>query len=227
MGSKIFHSPFFMLVGDCVTIMTIDPSFAHFAITIYDGDKTIYLDMVSFSLGDTVGFEKIYSACHQIWEQLRKKLRGMGVGDKILIDTVFSEVSPPQGSFSPGLYALDVFILSKLFDEFQCIKDIYCISPSYLSLVHGTRKYKKSDSTALARYFMDNVLKTDFEIRIPGNVSKNGRHTKGTLNNDKAESFLFMMRAFSKFDVGGKRDSIISEVSGFGHEAERLLCHRE
>lgn len=210
-----------------MTIMTIDPSFAHFAISVYDGSETVHLDMVSFSLGDTVGFDKIFSACHQIWEMLRRKLVGMGLGSTLFIDTVFSEISPPQGSFSPGLYALDVFVLSKLFEEFSCIKDIYMISPSYLSLVHGTRSYKKSDSTALAKYFIDRVLGDSFIINIPGNVSKNGRHTKGTLNNDKAESFLFMLRAFCKYDIKGLRDTIISEVSGFGHEAERLLCHRE
>ncbi len=91
--------------------------------------------------------------------------------------------------------------------------------------VHGG-KYKKSDSTQLAKYFINEILKDDIEIVLQDSISETGRRMKGTINNDKAESFLFLLRAFCKWDVYGTRDKIKMEMGGLGIEAEKLLIKR-
>ena len=149
----------------------------------------------------------------------------IGVGTKFGIDLVFSEVAPPVGQFSAGLFALDTFILYKLFDTHYSIKEIWTIPPSYLSTIHGTSKYKKSDSTNLAKYYIGEVLKDKLDVVFLDNISSFGRR-KAKLNNDKAESFLFLLRDFCKYDTFGFRNSIISEMGGFSQENERLLISR-
>lgn len=209
-----------------MVILAQDPSFNALAFSLYDGVDTIYVDNSSYSLGEGVGFPKIYEACGDLLGQYLGKLDKLGVGDKILIDKVISEIPPPVGNFSAGLYALDTYILSNLWREYSSIKEMYVVSPSYLGTVHGTSRYAKGDSTKLAKYFINEVLKDDFQIVIPDNISAKGRRTKGTINNDRAESFLFLLRMFAKYDIKGCRNKIISEMEGLGYPAEKLLCSR-
>lgn len=203
-------------------ILSIDPSFKHLAFCVYNGDSKIYMDMCSYPLGEGIGFEKVFIAADTLWKDFSERLKNLNIE----VNTVISEVPPPVGSFSAGLYGLDVFLLHSLWDTFPSIQEIYVVPPSYLSQVHGTSKYQKSDSTRLAKYYIDEVLKDDFSLSIPDNVSEKGRRTKGTVNNDKAESYLFMLRAFSKFNIKSLSSKIVSEMSGFGLESERLLMSR-
>lgn len=209
-----------------MVILAQDPSFRALAYSLYDGKDTIYIDNSSYSLGDGIGFSKIYEACDDLFNQYVSRLNSIGVGDKILVDVLASEVPPPVGQFSAGLYALDTYVISNLWRKYESIKEVYVISPSYLGTVHGTAKYSKSDSTKLAKYFINEVLKDDFKIILPDNISASGRKTKGTLNNDRAESFLFLLRMFCKYDIKGYHDRIMSEMRGLGYEAEQLLCSR-
>lgn len=203
-------------------ILSIDPSFKHLAFCVYNGDNKIHMDMCSYPLGEGIGFEKIFVAVDTLWKDFYERLKKLNIE----ITTVISEVPPPVGSFAAGLYGLDVFLLHSLWDSFPSIQEIYYVPPSYLTQVHGTSKYQKSDSTRLAKYYIDEVLKDDFSLIIPDNVSEKGRRTKGTVNNDKAESYLFLLRAFSKFNVKGLSSRIVSEMSGFGIESEKLLMSR-
>lgn len=207
-------------------ILGMDPSFRNLAYSLYDGKKTIYMDRLSYPLGERIGFEKIFEACHDLWGQYQSSLDKLGVGKTLMVDTVISEAPPPVSQFSAGLFALDTFVLSKLFDTYSCIKQIYVVSPSYLGTIHGTAKYQKSDSTRLAKYFLDEVLEGKYKLEIADSISEKGRKVKGKLNNDRAESFLFLLRMFCKYDIGGDANLIGSTMSGLLYPAEKLLCSR-
>lgn len=209
-----------------MVILTMDPSYNACAFSLYDGEDTIYIDNSSYSLGEKIGFEKIFTATHDIWRQHKEKMDSLGVGDKILIDRMISEIPPPTAQFSAGLFALDTFILSKMWETYNSIKEIMVVPSSFLGTVHNTNRYTKSDSTKLAKYFINEVFPNEFKIVIPDNVSDKGRRTKGTLNNDRAESFLFMLRAFVKYDIHGLGTKIKTEMQGLGYEGERILLSR-
>jgi hypothetical protein len=210
-----------------MNIMAIDPSFNALATSILVEDtSTIYIDNASYSLGDKIGFEKVYTGCQDLWKQLLVKLNNFGVGESFQIDKIASEVPPPVSQFSAGLFALDTFILSNLWREYPSVSEIYVFSSSYLSTVHETRNYDKGDSTRLAKYFMNEVLQDDLKVVIPENITPTGRHMKGTLNNDRAESYLFLLRMIAKYDIKGLRNKIVGEMQGLGRDAERLLCSR-
>lgn len=209
-----------------MVILGIDPSFKHLAFSLYDGKDSVYIDLSSYDLGQNIGFDKIFSASIDLWGQFKSRLDRIGVGKDIHIEKVVSEVPPPVGQFSAGLFALDVYILKSLFDEYESIREIYTVPASYLSMVHGTSKYKKSESTALANYFINEVFENRYKIIIPDSISDKGRKTKGKLNNDRAESFLFLLRMMCKYNIDGYGDRIMSEMSGLGNESERLLISR-
>lgn len=210
-----------------MVIYAQDPSFQAWASSIWDGDSKIYINKFSHPLGEGIGFDKILTASRELWDMQHSYIDSL-IKDGCIseITHVFSEFPPPVGNFAAGLYGLDTFVISKLYDTYETVRDVYGFSPSYLQTVHSTKNYSKSDSTRLAKYFMNEVLQNDFEFVIPDNVSDTGRRTKGTMNNDKAESFLFLLRAFVKYDVKGLGQKISLEMSGLGIEAEKLLLER-
>lgn len=207
-----------------MALMGIDPSFKHLATSIKDGNK-IYMDLQTYNLGSKMGFETIFHATQSLWEMLDNYLQSIGVGNKIMIDKVISEVPPPIGQFSAGLYALDTYILANLIKKYECIKEVYIVSPSYLTMVHGG-KYKKSESTVLAKYFLEEVFNNRYELDIADSISIKGKHTKGKINNDKAESFIFLLHLMCMTDEDGMKNLITSTVGGLGYNAEKLLYKR-
>nr|DAP29805.1 MAG TPA: HOLLIDAY JUNCTION RESOLVASE [Bacteriophage sp.] len=210
-----------------MVILAIDPSFKALSFSLFDSDsKIVYIDTVSYPLGTSIGFEKIFDAVHVQWYQLKEKIDTYLKGKSISIDYVVSEIPPPVGNFSAGLYALDYTILNNIFEEYKTVKDLYILSPSFLTKVHGRRGYKKGESTELAKYFIENILENQINVWIPNKVSETGRNIKGRLNNDKAESFIFLMRMFVKFNIYNLADTITKEVDGLKHEGEKLLRSR-
>ena len=210
-----------------MVILAIDPSFKALSFSLFDSDsKIVYIDTVSYPLGTSIGFEKIFDAVHVQWYQLKEKIDTYLKGKSISIDYVVSEIPPPVGNFSAGLYALDYTILNNIFEEYKTVKDLYILSPSFLTKVHGRRGYKKGESTELAKYFIENILENQINVWIPNKVSEAGRNIKGRLNNDKAESFIFLMRMFVKFNIYNLADTITKEVDGLKHEGEKLLRSR-
>ena len=210
-----------------MVILAIDPSFKALSFSLFDSNsKSVYIDTVSYPLGTSIGFEKIFDAVHVQWYQLKEKLDTYLNDMSINIDYVISEIPPPVGNFSAGLYALDYTILNNIFEEYKTVKDLYILSPSFLTKVHGRRGYKKGESTELAKYFIESVLKDYINVRIPNKVSETGRNIKGRLNNDKAESFIFLMRMFVKFNIYNLADTLIKEVDGLKHAGEKLLRSR-
>lgn len=210
-----------------MVILAIDPSFKALSFSLYDSDtKKVYIDTVSYPLGTSIGFEKIFDAVHVQWYQLQNKIDEYLKENNISIDVVISEIPPPIGNFSAGLYALDYTILNNLFEKYTKIKDLFILSPSFLTKVHGRRGYKKSESTALVKYFIDEVLSDSFDVYIPDSVSAKGRVSKGRLNNDKAESFIFLLRLIVRLNINGLASKVKSEVEGLSHEGEKLLRSR-
>lgn len=210
-----------------MVILAIDPSFKALSFSLYDSDtKKVYIDTVSYPLGTSIGFEKIFDAVHVQWYQLHNKIDDYIQKNNISINVVISEIPPPVGNFSAGLYALDYTILNNLFEKYTTIKDLFILSPSFLTKVHGRRGYKKSESTALVKYFIDEVLSDSFDVYIPDSVSDKGRVSKGRLNNDKAESFIFLLRLMVRLNINGLANKIKSEVEGLSHEGEKLLRSR-
>lgn len=210
-----------------MVILAIDPSFKALSFSLYDSDtKKVYIDTVSYPLGTSIGFDKIFDAVHVQWYQLHNKIDDYIQKNNISIDVVISEIPPPVGNFSAGLYALDYTILNSLFEKYTTIKDLFILSPSFLTKVHGRRGYKKSESTALVKYFIDEVLSDSFDVYIPDSVSAKGRVSKGRLNNDKAESFIFLLRLMVRLNINGLASKIKSEVEGLSHEGEKLLRSR-
>ena len=201
-----------------MVIMAIDPSFRCLAYSIYDGDKTIYMNSVTSKLGENMGFDKVYHAVHSQWDKLKIELDKLRSENGIEVEYVISEIPPPVSQFSAGLFALDTYILSKLYDTYDSIKEIYFVAPSYLGTIHGTSKYKKSDSTSLAKYYLNEVFEDYYKIEIPDSVSDKGRRVKGKLNNDRAESFLFLLRMFVKYNIDDRALQISSVMQGFGYE---------
>jgi len=210
-----------------MVILAIDPSFKALSFSLFDSNsKSVYIDTVSYPLGTSIGFEKIFDAVHVQWYQLKEKIDTYLKDKSISIDYVVSEIPPPVGNFSAGLYALDYTILNNIFEEYKTVKDLYILSPSFLTKVHGRRGYKKGESTELAKYFIESILENQINVWIPNKVSETGRNIKGRLNNDKAESFIFLMRMFVKFNIYNLADTLIKEVDGLKHAGEKLLRSR-
>ena len=207
-----------------MVILTQDPSFRALAHCIYDENKTIYVDICSCNLGSNVGFDKVFNACQDMESQYISKIDRVLEEHNLKIDRVFSEVPPPVSQYSPGLFALDTHILSSLWKNYPSISEMYSIPPSYVKTLRGSNN--KSDSTQLAKYYMDEVLKDDIDVVIAETISDKGRHMKGVMNNDKAEAFLFMLRVFCKYDILGLKSKIENEISGFIKEPEKLLIQR-
>lgn len=200
-----------------VVILAQDPSFRKLSFSLYDGKDTVYLDSCTFKFEDqSVGFEQVFRANRVIALEYLTKLRDdYGVNSDIYIKKIFSEIPPPTGLYAAGLYSLDTYIIDKLFSFNKACDEVYTLPPSFLMTIHSSRNFKKSESTAIARYFMEDILVNDFNFKY-----------KGRLNSDMAESLLFLMRAFCRFDVKNKREDIVGAIPGFFSESEKLLIKR-
>jgi hypothetical protein len=197
-------------------ILAQDPSFSKLAFSLYDGKDTIYLDNCNFKLGECVGFEKVFQANMSIWELYKDKLvKDYKVNKTLFIDKIFSEIPPPVGMYSAGLFSLDTFILDRLFNFNPKCTEIFTLPPSFLMTIHNVRKYKKGESTVLAKYLINDVLKDNFTFKF-----------NGALNADRAESLFFLLRAFVKYDIKGSKEIIPRAISGFLSESEQLLISR-
>ena len=99
---------------------------------------------------------------------------------------------------------------------------MYTLPPVFLAKIHNTRNYKKSDCTALAKHFMENVLAEYFTFDL--GVNDKGKSNR--LSNDKADSFLFLLRMFVLYDIKGLSNVILNEIMGYFEPSEKILLDR-
>lgn len=199
-----------------MNILAQDPSFRALAYSYYDGKDTIHIGHTTCLIGDDMGFVRIFTASDTQASSYKSILNTMI--DTERLDVFVSEIPPPVGSFAAGLFALDTAVIRMVMKEFNP-KNAFALPPSYLSVVHGGR-YTKTDSTTMAKYFMGEVLKDKFEFNLQGTVSSNGKVVKGKMNNDRAESFLFLLRMFCRYNIKNLRNTIIGEMGTFADEKE-------
>ncbi len=198
-------------------ILAQDPSFTGLGFSLYDGKDTINLDCCGVKFKNTIGFDAVYLANLDLYDQYSDKLKEKyGVGSKIKLKYIFSEIPPPTGIFSAGLFSLDTFLLDRLYNNFlDKGGEMYILPPSFLMSLHNKKSYKKSESVVIAKYLLDEVLSQDFSY-----------NHSGRLNADMAESFLFLVRAFCRFDVKGVRNKVVDSVPGYFSEPETFLIKR-
>lgn len=210
-----------------MVIVGMDPSFNALSVSILNTEThKVYIHTFSEKLGTNIGFDKVMLASRKQWVKLEEYINYL-ISSKCIdgIDEVFSEIPPPVAQFSSGLFGLDSYVLSMIYDTFN-INRLFIIPSNYVGVIHGTRKYTKGESTKLANYLINEVIGDNIEIIIPDSISEKGRVTKGKMNNDKAESFLFLLRAMVKYNIYDLRNLLVSEMEGFSHEGEKLLLER-
>lgn len=150
-----------------------DPSFQRAGIAIWKEDSIIITE-VKTDVNPEKSFPQVFEDAQDQSERIVEVMRKYGVS------VLMSECPPPQGSFAPGLYGLDVLYLDKLKDV-----ETYILYPNYLQHVHGKRKYNKSESVELARKLLDS-LGSDVKVNL---LTKR-------FSNDQAEAVIFLCRLF-------------------------------
>lgn len=183
----------------------IDPSLKRSAVSYYDPNSNKFV-ITSFpkTLQVKKGFEEIYSDANLISDEVSKYI--YGISNELC---VISEIPPPQGQYSPALYAYDSLLIHKLHEQ-GSVKEFYRVYPNYLGHVHKKRKYAKSESVAMAKEIIER-LKT---------VGAKFYNTSCRFNHDEAESFIFLCRLLV---LKGMFVDEISIVEGLAHEKEKLM----
>ena len=183
----------------------IDPSLKRSAVSYYDSETNKFV-ITSFpkTLESKKGYEEIYSDANSISDEVSRYISGIGKGL-----CVISEIPPPQGQYSPALYAYDSLLIHKL-QEQGSVKEFYRVYPNYLGHVHKKRKYAKSESVALAFSIIDRIKTRGAKFY---NTSKR-------LNHDESESFIFLCRLLV---LKGIFVDEISFIEGLTHEKEKLM----
>ena len=106
------------------SILSLDPSFSGLAFSLYDGKDTVFIRGCSVSLGDSVGFERAFSAAREMDSLLYWELKELGIAD-IKPEIAISEIPPPSGIYSAGLFALDTLLFDRLLTRMKSIKIMY------------------------------------------------------------------------------------------------------
>ena len=193
-------------------IMGIDPSFKNLATsTLYD-NKTIHLTCDGGSLGDRVDFTKAFSVADTLTNNVTKKLKGCCK----TINYIISEIPSPNLQYSMGLAVLDSLLLYKLGIVLKC-KNIYTLSPSFLSHLHGTNKYSKKDSVTLALHFMEVLKENGYSVKWDAKK----------LNPDMSEAFLFMLKGIVIENIDNLRDVLLAELESFEGGYYKILKKEE
>lgn len=161
-------------------IYGLDPSYKRTGIALYDSK----CDQIQFShcgleANADKSFEQIYQDAVKQTTQIIEEMKSMA-GDRWNAKQdiiVYSECPPPQGMFSPGLYALDSVLCYRL--EKDKVDRLYRLYPTFMGHVHGTRKYAKSDSVKLM-----------YKLLLLGGFPEPTHR----LSHDECEAGIFMMR---------------------------------
>ncbi len=186
-------------------LIGLDPSFTNTGIAMID---ILNNRLVFKSVGSPIGEKTFSNIVQNVYDQVNRIVSSLGKGPYKII----TETPPAAGNFSSGLFALDTHLSLTLRDKAIIL---YGVSPVYLAHIHGTRKYKKSESVAVAK-------------KLIGLYEKHGFITivEGRLSADMSEAFIFATRLLViNNDPIHKTliDDIIKSCKGFKDSKEFIL----
>lgn len=209
-------------------LVGLDPSFSGAGVSVLDTEeRKIRISDARDKIGRKT-FENVFEASLRIHQKIRDFFDLIEVNPDILM----SEKPYAGGQFSSGLHTLDGTLFLDFIYRYKSLKRVYLMTARFLTHVHkqnGIKKYSKSDSTKLVRSGLLPVFEEygyDIEYGIRGSL-------KGGLNNNSAESFIFLARLFlmvnekDKFDCReGLMDDLYNVAKGLFTEKEDLLFDR-
>lgn len=154
----------------------LDPSFTRTGISIYNVDeKSLQVCRVeNKDLPAKKSFDNMFHLVNLTIRNILSRLPSPDGNELIIL----SEVPPPSGQFSSGLYALDTALLREISLIYK--STIYIVPPTYIGSVHGTRKYNKSTSTILGNKLLS--------------LFSNVVMDKKNICHDESESLIFLIR---------------------------------
>ena len=165
-----------------MVLVALDPSFSCSGVSIIDTEnKVITLAEIKCRMGST--FQESFNSSINIVTRIMKLLKDYE--DKIII---LSEEPFPNQMASSGLYQLDSLIFFNLI-TLKSFNTIYNIHPNFLKKIHNKKSYKKSESTELAKEFLDIFLHNDFTCN------------KTKFNNNVAEAFIYACKLYCKMST--------------------------
>lgn len=214
-------------------LVGLDPSFTCSGVSVMDTDKK-EIRISDVRTGKSrKSFEKIFWRGVKVHDGVGEIIKSVGEPDLLI-----SEKPYAGGQFSEGLFLLDSTMFLDFIYRYKSLQRVYLISARFLSHVHkenNIKKYSKSDSTKLVREGLLPVFEEyGFDIEY-GNKFKEKQDFKGGLNNNTAESFIFLSRLFiSKnseynfYNDSGLIDDIYNVARGlFDGSSEEELFNRD
>ena len=161
-----------------MVILGIDPSFTGMGISIIDAEnKQITLAEIKGTMGRS--FQETFNNSINVVSRVIKLVSPFKVSH------ILSE-EPFNGAMaSSGLYQLDSLLFFNLI-TLKSFQSIHTIHPSYLKTIHGHSKYKKSESTELAKEFLNIFLNNDYECN------------KTKFSHNVSESFIYACKLYYK-----------------------------
>ena len=179
----------------------LDPSYKRTGIAIYK-DGIIYVRNCKTEPNSDKSFQSVWNEALGQVERIKKVLQEVSHS----YTQVLSECPPPQGQFSPGLYALD----SLLFKEIaQISEEVRVVYPNYMGHVHGKRGYTKSESVELAKTLLERLEKS---VTVDLGSKR--------ISHDESEAVVFLCRLFV---LNGKFLNELKDVKGLFSDKDKLL----
>jgi len=189
-----------------MAVAGIDPSFKDMGISVYyPENKTFLIWRFEKSLGDRVDFTRAWEVSRSLVAEV---INYMGKNNWRVIDSVITEIPPPNKLYSMGLAVLDSLLMESIS---QWVYSIYTVSAAWLTHIHGVRKYTKKDSITLAKHFMEvfQIKGYQFKLDVP------------KLTDGMAESFLILLKGLVITKVSEElRSLILNELQAYGTEED-------
>lgn len=113
--------------------------------------------------------------------------------------------TPPIGAwYTEKLWSLDTLLYRSIFNP-------YVFNPSYISYIHGTKKYKKKDTMEMIDKCFDIFVKYGYTISQQLCSEKTGKPRKITDN--EADASVYSIRLFIKHYLENNEESdIVNEI---------------
>lgn len=179
----------------------IDPSFKRTGLAFMSENK-IFVDEVKRESNDDKSFEQIFRDCNEVSNEVLGKIVRL-YDPRETEFYIFSECPPPQGSFSPGLYGLDITLFGSLKGLRSQVNVLY---PNFIGHVHGKRKYNKSESVEVAKFILSKYNHVILSKR---------------LSHDESEAVIILARNLASVNLLDK--DILSRYPGLKDKKEKVL----